>query len=222
MTVNSEHVPNRVVFWLIWVAASSIGLGVGWPLGELLGIQVAARFDWVYGEIIGFLVCEGFIWAARLTVLSRVNNQKILGIIDIFAWVVAEVIGWFGGRSPYDPESLVGITSGSILAYHLGITTWLIVWLVKVQQPARKQINSQTQRLLKSTVRVLGSLAIIAIMVLGLPLGIELGYVAAKTFGLIIGRAVAGAIIGIVAGALTGWAILSLMKQEVWKPEFAD
>jgi len=221
MTTEESIAPSRLGFWLAWVVANSIGLGVGWPLAELLGLKVANFFGWGYGELVGFLLCEGFIWATRLTVLSRLRDRKILSALDVFAWLTAEVIGWFAGRLPYDPDSLVGVTSGSILAYDSGVTLWLIFWLIRVEQPARRPASTPPQRFLGSATRVAGSLAVFLFMGIGMPLSVELGYAAAEAYDLIIGRAIAGVILGAVVGAFTGWAMLSLMKREVWKADFA-
>ena len=218
MVLTEENtISSRVAFWWIWLTANSIGLAMGWAFGELLGLQIAQSLGWMYGEVTAFLICEGFIWLVRLGVLSRVRNTKVLSAVEIFVWITAETIGWLAGRLPYNPESLVGITTGSILAYQLGVITWLIIWLIRIQQPMRLATKPTSNRFLKSVLRIFGSLAVFIFMNTGFLLSIITGEGIADHFGLFWGRVVAGLGTGGIVGALTGWAILSLLRSDVWK-----
>ncbi len=63
-------------FWLAWILANSIGLGLGLSLGEIIGRLVIGSMGWRFGQLLGLLVCEGCIWSARGMVLSRFQMQK--------------------------------------------------------------------------------------------------------------------------------------------------
>ena len=213
---EERRISDQTSFFISWVLANSIGLGVGWALGELLGLQVANSFGWKYGKIVGFLICEGFIWLSRWAVLSRVRELNVLSVVDIIAWLLGEALGWIVGRGSYNPDSLVGITSASVFASYSGVMVWLIIWLIRIQRPTRRTTEKLPRKLLKSALRIGKSIFIYSFWMFGMVFAITIGEKIADEYGMIIGRASSGFFQGAIIGMLTGGAMLNLMSRKIW------
>jgi len=209
---------NKISFLLAWLFANSIGLGIGWAAGEVFGSKAAKSFGWILGQLAGFISCEGLIWLARGTILSRLKMVKILTTFEIFFWILGEAFGWLvASLSTPDKASLINITSATILAYFWGTFGWLIIWLVKVEAQRRRLKYTFPRNVVGVVSRVGGSILILMLFMITIPLSITLGDTIAKMSNLIIGRAVAGLSLGALIGGITGLAMISLQKWPAWE-----
>ncbi len=216
---NIDQFKNKFLF--AWLIANAIGLVMGWVLGEWSGLQVAKILGWRYGQIVGFVIFESLIWVYRWAVLYRIRAYDVLKPFDVFIWMVTELLVWFGMESSnqaasYREDSLFGIISTPILAYFLGVTGWLILWLINVQAQKAQHPRPVVRSIISSFMRVGGSLLIFAFYVLVIPISTGIGEAVAKSFGWVIGRAVAGFLLGGLLGTITGLALLKLMKKPTW------
>lgn len=216
---DTNNFKNNFMFY--WFAANAFGLAFGWITGEWLGLQVAGALGWGIGKVISFLFFEGSVWLFRWAVMSRLRAYDVLKPFDTFFWLTTELIIWLGieftpGDIPYREESLFGIFSVPILAYFIGVTGWLILWLVKAQIKTSRDLHSAERSFIASVKRVGGSLFVFIFFVLIMPLATSSGEAVAKLFNWMVGRAVAGVMLGGLLSLLTGSAILKLLNEPAW------
>jgi hypothetical protein len=219
---NENPNQTKINIWFAWLIANAIGLGLGWALGELVGIQVAETLGWRYGQMVGVVIFEGLIWMTRWAVISRIRAYDALKPIEAFFWILTELLVWFGvessrGETSYRADSLFGIISASILSYFLGVIGWLILWLIKTQAQKSQLPVKVGHSILSSFARVGGSLLIFGFFILCMPFSTAVGEAIAKSWGLVFGRAVAGILMGGMLGSITGLALLKLMIKPTWE-----
>jgi len=219
MEMENENLNlTKMNIWFFWVIANAVGLGMGWAMGEWIGLQVAESFGWRFGQIVGVMIFEAMVWVTRWVVVSRIHVYDVLKPIEALVWIMAEMIVFFGlsvsnAETTYRADSLIGIVSAPILVYFTGIIGWLILWLTKVQMQKPPRPVNTGKSLLLSFARAVGSLLIFAAFILTWTFGIVTGNTVAKSLGWIIARAVSGGLIGGLLGSITGMALLGLIDK---------
>lgn len=208
-------------FLIAWFFANAIGFVLGWVLGEWLGIKVAGTLGWRFGQIVGVFVFEASIWVYRWAVLFRVRAYDVLKPIDTFIWMVTEFLVWIGIEPSnqsvsYREGSIFGLISAPIAAYFLGVSAWLILWLIRVQAQKARHPRPVPRSIISSFVRIVASLLVFILYFLSVFLGIHYGKVAAESFGVLIGRIVSGTLMGGCLSLFTGSALLRLFVLPAW------
>ena len=135
---------------------------------------------------------------------------KVLKPLDTFLWFLTEIFGWLVGEGPYNKESLFGVTSGTVLAYLLGTTTWIILWFIKI--PRRHTKLWAVQAALWTFFGLVGGSVLLSI---GAVTILIIGETIAKIVSPILGMAFTGFALGAFISSITGLAMIKLIQWPV-------
>jgi hypothetical protein len=181
-------------FWLLWVVASTVGLYVGWVLAFVIIAFYSVVFGLDYCD-----ACDGLAFVIGIGIGIGVAQWLVLRrrVSGAGWWVLASAVGGYGimqaGFTGYSESvemsfvSLLGLTGVVALS---GAVTGTLQWLI-----LRGQVSQAGWWVLASTVGW------------GLAIALSRG-VGANDF-------VAVGVVGAVLGAVTGGALVWLLRQPV-------
>ncbi len=197
-------------FWLWWVVASTVGWGVGGPVGVAMGgslsrgIVVTGYVGMVMGVIaagaLQWLVLRRQIARAIRWVLASTVAGAVIGVVGV---ALGATLGfgtrWVGGGPETAGEASSGEWALSVLLVLYGTVLGVLQWLV-----LRRQVARAGWWVLASTV--------------GWPVSIGVGGIGLQAVVAVTHvrlPAVAAALIPAMYGAITGGVLVWLLRQPV-------
>jgi hypothetical protein len=121
---REELISPGCSLFFIWIAASSIGLGLGWLLGwwlsfRLPGVLASLTIGLVTGLVLGL-----FQW-----LLLRASGERITWWIPVTAvtWGAGFLIGTFAASRFGLTGALFGVFSGACMGLLVGAGQWLVM-----------------------------------------------------------------------------------------------
>jgi hypothetical protein len=130
-----ERTRRQALFWLMWVIANSLGLALGWAVGETLGQLVGKTINWPLGITVAWAIFEAATWLMRGIVLFRTRELSAWRPIDTTIWLIAESAGWLFGEGLNEVVGPVWATSGAIWGTLMGAGLLITIWFIKQPKP---------------------------------------------------------------------------------------